>query len=103
MQVDLHTLLTIVSMALVTYLSRAGGYWLFRQLKPSPALQSVLSYVPGALFVSFVVPAVVSGGMKEWVGAAAAFAVARLTGSVVWPIVAGTAAAWVVWAVLGSS
>ena len=98
MTLDLWTTLTIISMALVTYLSRAGGYWLFRQFNPSPGFQVVLSYVPGALFVSFVAPAVVSGGPKEWVGAAVAFVVARLTGSLVWPIFAGTGAAWLVWA-----
>jgi uncharacterized membrane protein len=96
---ELHgwTVLTIISMALVTYLCRAGGYWIFRQLKPSPALQSVLSYVPGALFVSFVVPAVVAGGVKEWVGAAVAVAIAWKTRSVAWPILGGTAVAWIIW------
>ncbi len=98
MQLDTWTFLTIVSMALVTYLCRAGGYWTFRQLEPSAGLQSFLSYVPGALFVSFVTPSVVSGGVKEWVGTAVAFGVARLTGSLMWPIFAGTAAAWAVWA-----
>jgi uncharacterized membrane protein len=98
MQLNLWTVLTIVSMSAVTYLSRAGGYWLFRQFKPSPGLQTMLTYVPGALFVSFVTPSVVSGGLKEWIGAAVALVVARATGSLVWPIFAGTAAAWVVWA-----
>jgi uncharacterized membrane protein len=97
MRVELWTLLTIVSMALVTYLCRGGGYWLFRQLKPSPALQSVLSYIPGALFVSFIVPAVMAGEMKEWIGACVALVTARYTNSIVWPIVTGTAAAWLVW------
>ena len=97
MQLDTWTFLTIVSMALVTYLCRAGGYWAFRQLKPSPGLQTMLSYVPGALFVSFLVPSIVAGGLKEWIGAAVALAVARVTGSLVWPIFAGTAAAWIVW------
>jgi len=100
MKVDAWTMLTIVSMALVTYLCRAGGYWLFRQLKPSPALQSVLSYVPGALFVSFIVPAVMAGGAKEWIGAGVALITARFTSSIVWPIVTGTAAAWVAWTVV---
>jgi uncharacterized membrane protein len=97
MKLDAWTVLTIVSMALVTYLCRAGGYWLFRQLKPSPALQSILSYVPGALFVSFVVPAVMAGGTKEWIGAGVALVTARLTNSIVWPIITGTAAAWIAW------
>jgi len=93
----LWTVLTIVSMAAVTYLLRAGGYWLFRTFKPSPGLQSMLTYVPGALFVSFVVPSVVAGGVKEWIAAAVTVVVAVMTRSIVWPIFAGTATAWVVW------
>jgi uncharacterized membrane protein len=94
---DVWTVLTIVSMAAVTYLLRAGGYWLFRTFKPSPGVQSMLTYVPGALFVSFVVPSVVAGGMKEWIAAGVTVAVAVMTRSIVWPIFAGTATAWVVW------
>jgi uncharacterized membrane protein len=101
MAVDPWTFLTIVSMASVTYLCRGGGYWLFRQLKPSPALQSILSYVPGALFVSFIVPEVLEGGLKEWVGAAVALVTAYFMKSIIWPIVAGTAATWLVWAISG--
>jgi uncharacterized membrane protein len=100
MSLNLWTCLTILSMALVTFLCRAGGYWVFRRFKPSPMLQSMLSYIPGALFVSFVVPAVAAGGLKEWIGAGVALVTAKLTGSLVWPIAAGTAAAWVVWALI---
>ncbi len=39
-----------------------GGYWLFRQLRPSPALRVMLAYLPRTLFVSYVVPALVGGG-----------------------------------------
>jgi hypothetical protein len=52
------------------------------------------------LFVSFVVPAVAAGGLKEWIGAGVALVTAKLTGSLVWPIATGTAAAWVVWALV---
>jgi uncharacterized membrane protein len=96
-KVDPWTLLTIVSMTIANYQCRGGGYWLFRQLKPSPALQSMLSYVPGALFVSFIVPEVMAGEAKDWIGAAVALVTARLTTSIVWPIAAGTAAAWASW------
>jgi len=97
MRLELWTVLTILSMAVVTYACRAGGYWLFRQFKPSAGLQTFLNYIPGALFVSFVVPAVAAGGPKEWLGAAVTLITARLSGSLVWPIFAGTGAAWLVW------
>lgn len=97
MTLNLWTVLTIVSMGAVTYLLRAGGYWLFRTFKPSPGAQSMLTYVPGALFVSFVVPSVVAGGMKEWIAAVVTVAIALMTRSIVWPTFAGTATAWMVW------
>ncbi len=87
-------------MAATTYLCRAGGYWLFSRIDPPPALRSVLSYVPGTLFVSFVVPSVVSGGLDEWTGAAATVAAAVILRSHVWPIFIGVGAAWVMWALV---
>ncbi|MET0292556.1 MAG: AzlD domain-containing protein [Steroidobacteraceae bacterium] len=98
MTVDSHTLLAILAMAAAAYFCRAGGYWLFSRFEPTPAVRNVLSYLPGTLFVAFVVPGIVAGGAKEWVGAAVAIVAARLTGSLVWPIFLGTAAAWMVWA-----
>lgn len=97
MRLDPAVLLAILAMAATTYLDRGGGYWLFRQIRPSPFLRSVLSYVPGTLFVSYVVPALVEGGSKTWAGAAATVAAMLLTRSMSAAILAGTAAAWAVW------
>jgi uncharacterized membrane protein len=97
MHVALGNLLAILGMTLGAFGCRAGGYWLFSRVNPSPALRTLLSYVPGCLFVSYVVPAVISGGPKAWVGAAVAVATMKATGSMVWPIFTGTAAAWLVW------
>jgi uncharacterized membrane protein len=98
MRVDPWTLLTILGMAVGTFACRAGGYWLFSRFNPSPGVRTLLSYVPGCLFVSYVAPAVVNGGPQSWVGAAVAVLTMKLTGSMVWPIFTGTAAAWIVWA-----
>jgi hypothetical protein len=45
-----------------------------------------------------VVPPVLSGGWQPLAGAAATVAVMLATGSLFWAIVAGTGAAWAVWA-----
>ncbi len=92
------TLLAILGMALATYACRGGGYWLFSQFKPTPLLRSWLAYVPGTLFVSFVVPALVDGGVQTTVGAAATLATMLATRNLAFAVVAGTGAAWVVWA-----
>jgi uncharacterized membrane protein len=91
------TLAAIVGMTLATYACRAGGYWLFRQIRPSPLLRAVLAYIPGTLFVSYVAPALVSGGAQQWVGAAATLALMMGTGSFAGAIFGGTAAAWLVY------
>lgn len=97
------TVITIVLMALGCFGCRAGGYWLLTRMRPSPAVQTVFSYIPGCLFVSYVVPAVLGAGPKEWIGAAVALLTVRMTGSVIWPIFTGTGAAWVVWLMVGTA
>ena len=97
MRLDPWTVATIVGMALATYASRGGGYWLFRRMAPSAAVRTVLGYLPGALFVSFVAPALAAGSWPQWVGGAVTLAVSLATGRLSLAILGGTAAAWVVW------
>ena len=97
MHATLSNVLAILGMAIASYACRAGGYWLFSRIEPSAALRNGLGYVPGALFLSYVVPALVAGGPKEWVGAAATALAVWITGSLVWPIFIGVAAVWLVW------
>ena len=97
MAVHLWTLAAIAGMALATYTCRGGGYWLFRQIRPSPGLRTALNYIPGALFVSYVVPALVAGGRSQWVGAGVTLIIMRLAGNLSLAILGGTAAAWAVW------
>ncbi|HWK46048.1 MAG TPA: AzlD domain-containing protein [Stellaceae bacterium] len=95
--IDAPTLAVIIGMALATYACRAGGYWLFRQIRPTPFMRTLLGYVPGTLFAAYVVPALVRGGLQQWVGAAAAVAAMLAMRSLSAAIFAGTAAAWAVW------
>ncbi len=94
---DPWILAAILGMTATTYLCRAGGYWLFRQIRPTPLLRAILAYIPGTLFVSYVAPALVGGGLQQWVGGAATVALALATRSFAGAIFGGTAAAWLVW------
>lgn len=98
MRLDPWTLAAIAGMALATYAIRAGGYWLFSKIRPSPFLRSVLGYVPGTLFASFVIPALVNGGLTPTVGAIATLAVMLTLRSLPVAMFVGTAAAWAFWA-----
>ena len=98
LSIDPYVLAAIAGMSIATYATRAGGYLLFRAMRPPPLVREMLGYIPGALFVSYVVPALASGGLQQWVGAAATLALMLATRQLALAILGGTAAAWVVWA-----
>jgi uncharacterized membrane protein len=81
-------------MAGVTYLCRAGGYWILRRLPPSPKLQAALTHLPGCLFVAYVAPALLRGQPKDLVGATATVIAMRLSGNIGVAIGVGIATAW---------
>lgn len=97
MTADTSTLLAILGMTLATYLTRAGGYWLFRVVHPPRAMEAAFRYIPGALFVSYITPALLDGGPVQWVGAAATVALMVGTGRMPVAILGGVGAAWLVW------
>ncbi len=99
MSLDPRTLAAILGMAAATFLCRGGGYWLFSQVKPTPLLRAILAYVPGTLFVSYVVPALASGRLNVWVGALATVAAMLVLRNIAVAILGGTAMAWLVWSV----
>jgi len=100
MSLHLTTLLAILMMAAVTYLCRGGGYWLFRQISPTPLVRAILVYIPGTLFVSYVVPAVVAGGWQPLAGSVATVSLMLATRNMTIAIAGGVAAAWAVWLLL---
>lgn len=85
-------LLAILAMGLVTYATRAGGFWLASRLRPGPFFRAWLEHLPGAVFAALVAPMVVTAGPAGLLGAAASFAAMRLTGQFVLAIVLGLAA-----------
>lgn len=91
-------LLAIGAMAVATYITRAGGYALFRAIRPNGTVRAAFSYIPGALFVAYVAPALAQGGWAEWFGAAVTVATMLATRQMSAAILAGTAGAWLVWA-----
>ena len=71
------TLWIILAAAFVTYLTRIGGYLVLSRFETiHPRVQAGLDAVPAAVLTTIVAPAVVSGGINEWI----AFGVAVLVG-----------------------
>lgn len=58
--IDTTTLVTIVLMALSTYLTRILGYIALRNHTLSPRMLAVMENVPGCVLISVIAPAFVS-------------------------------------------
>lgn len=87
-------LLAILGMALVTYACRAGGYAILRTVRPPAFVDAMLRHLPGALFMAYVAPPLLNGGLAAGIGAAAVVATQVLTRDMGLAIVAGVAGVW---------
>jgi uncharacterized membrane protein len=58
--IDAATLLTIVLMASVTYLTRIGGYLVLRDRTLSPRATAVMEAAPGCVLIAVIAPSFVS-------------------------------------------
>lgn len=76
-------------MALATYATRAGGLWLAGRVELSGRVQAWMAFIPGAILVSLVAPAVLQEGLAGLLAAAAVVLVAQRTGSLVGAMVTG--------------
>ena len=100
MRLDPQVLITILLMGLATYATRAGGLWLTNRLSLSDRMEAWLEYIPGAILVSRVAPAVLAGGFAEALAALAVVLVALRTGSLPVAMVTCVGAVLVLWTVV---
>ena len=82
MQSETLTLITILGMALVTYVTRAGGFWLMGLVTPSPRIEAWLKQIPGAVLVAIIAPSVLASSLAETLAAVATMLVAIRTKNV---------------------
>jgi uncharacterized membrane protein len=95
MQSETLTLITILSMALVTYVTRAGGFWLMGLVTPSPRTEAWLKQIPGAVLVAIIAPTVLASSLAETLAALATVLVAIRTKNVLIAMVVGVVMVWV--------
>lgn len=94
MSISATSLLTIGLMAVLTYLTRAGGYWLMGRVTLSPRIAAMLAYLPGAVLTSLVVPAVLEEGIEGVIALAATAFAMWWRGNVLVAMLAGVATIW---------
>lgn len=69
---DTAAVIAILGMGIVTYATRAGGFWLMGYVTLSPKLERFLRQTAGGVLVAIVVAAVMKGDPAMWAGLAAA-------------------------------
>lgn len=91
MQNETLTILTILGMALVTYATRAGGFWLMGLVTPSPRVETWLKQIPGAVLVALIAPTILASSIAETLAAIATVLVAIRTKNVLIAMLIGVA------------
>lgn len=87
-------LLAIALMALVTYACRAGGYWLMGRVDLSPRIEAGLAYLPGAVLISLVAPAMVEEGIPGTCAVIVTAITMRLANNLLLAMVVGISTIW---------
>jgi uncharacterized membrane protein len=92
--VDPTVLLIILLMGLVTYLCRIGGYWMMGRFTLSSRVEAGLQYLPGAVLISLVGPAMAEEGIPGVLAVIATAVAMRLTGNLLIAMLAGVLTIW---------
>lgn len=88
LQTEGIALIAIAGMAVGTYCTRIGGYWLVSRFELTPRFKAWLGYVPGAILVSLIVPDLAKGGLPELGAGIVALGVAWRSGNILYAMLA---------------
>ena len=70
---DMQTILLILALAVVTYMTRSGGYAVLSRFKTvHPRVEAALQAVPAAVITTLVVPPALTAGPAEMLAVIAA-------------------------------
>ena len=89
------SLLVIVGMAGVTYLTRVSGLWLGDWIRTNRRLDACIAALPGAILVSLIAPGIVAAGIPGLIGGTVSvLAALRFRGNILLPMVLGVLVVW---------
>lgn len=93
LDVSAGALIAIVIATVVTYVWRAGGYWVMGFIKPSPRVERALAALPGSIVAALVLPAIARTGPVAIVAIVVALAMKIKYGNDILALVSGLAIA----------
>lgn len=96
-----EALYVIAGMALVTFAIRMGGLLVANRLPTTGFVAAWLRHVPGAVLAALVAPAVLAGGIAEWLAAAVTALIFVATRNLFAAMAGGVAAVWLLRQLLG--
>lgn len=88
-EVSLTALGVVFGMSVVTYVTKAGGFWALDRVELSESVRDALDALPGGILVSILVIQLLEGGPNEWIAGIAVLVVAHRTESVLLAMVVG--------------
>jgi len=88
-EVSLTALAVVSGMSIVTYVTKAGGFWALDRVEPSEAVRDALDAIPDGTLVAILVVRLLEGGPSEWTAGIAVVVVAHRTESALLAMVVG--------------
>ncbi len=85
--------LTLAILALVTFGTRAGGAYLMSWLTPTPRIERFLEGLAASVIAAMVASILATADVKTMIATFLAIAVAGLSRSTIWAMIAGMATA----------
>jgi uncharacterized membrane protein len=89
----LESLAVVLAMALVTFATRIGGFWIMRLMPVTPALEAFLRYLAGSVLVAILTRALLDGGTAAVAAVVVAALVMIPARNMLFAMVGGVAAA----------
>ena len=71
--------IAILGMAVVTYVTRAGGFWLMGHVSITPRIERFLRHMASGVLIAIVTAAAMNGDVAMWIGLGAVLVIMLLT------------------------
>lgn len=88
-EVSPAALAVVVGMSVVTYTTKAAGFWVLDRLDPSETTREALDALPGGIVVAILAVRLIEGGPSEWLAGLVVVGVAHRTDSILFAMAAG--------------